>query len=235
VLPPDLAAFGFTLDAAGADAALAARTATACRRAGAARITVVGAHRWGLVAEIARAGLDVVAFDASREVLAHARDGLSGRGLAGRVTLFASDPRDAELPDGTDAALVPSTMWRMLLHPEAQSLTLDSLRRALRGPALLLLDLDRVPPLGADPCVVRSGPGRQTWRASRRGGVVRITCASPGVAEVPLDLSAAQPEDAVAMVRASGFRVESATDAGDGSELRPGSARMWLVARKESS
>ena len=234
MLPPDFAAFGFVLDAAGTDAALATRAAAACRGAGASRITVVGAQRWGLVAEIARAGLDVVAFDASRAVLAQARDGIAGRGVAARVTLFAGDPRDAEIPGGTDAVLVPSAMWRLLLHAEAQANTLESLHRALRGPGLLLFDLDRVPALGSEPAVLRTGPGRQVWRAWRRSGAVRVTCSSPGVAEVPLDLSAMQPDEAIEAVRAAGFRVESAADAGDGSPLHAGIARMWLVARKES-
>lgn len=241
VLAPDVAAFTFSLDLEGADPALAARVLAAAAAHGARGVAVVGAHRWGLLAEIARGGLDVTAFDPSRAVLATAKRGLEDLGLAERVTLYAGDPRDAEVPGGVDAVLVTSSMWRILLAPESQRAALLSLRRALRGPALLLLDLDRVPPLdgggdgaggaGDGTTHLRDGPGRGRWTARRDGTSVRVTCEAPGVPPIPLHVSAVQPEDTIVSVRDAGFSVVSAEDAAGGA-LRPASARLWLVARR---
>jgi len=239
VLPPDFSAFGFDRGAAGADSALAARTIRACREHGARGVAVGGAQRWALLAALAEAGLDVTAYDPSRAVLASARRGLATLGLAERVTLFANDPRDVEIPGGADAALVPSPLWRLLLHDEGQRCALRSLRAALRGPALLLLDVDRVPALRAGRVtVLRRGPGRQTWRARRAAGdvpAVFVSCASPGVADVEVAMSAAQPEDAARLVAAAGFDVVSSVSATTGRTAGPRCARVFTVARKRGA
>jgi SAM-dependent methyltransferase len=232
VRAPDLAAFSFSLDPEGADSALARRVGAAASAHGARRVAVVGAERWALLAGLATGGLEVVAFDASREVLAVARDGLRTAGVADRVTLYAGDPRDAEVPDGADAALVTSGTWRVLLFGAAHESLLRSLRRALRGPALLLLDLDRVPPLPPGVAThLRDGPGRQRWTARHDGSSVRVVCAAPGVSDAPLDVAATQPEEAVAAVRAARFDVVVAEDAA-GGPLHAASRRMWLVAQR---
>lgn len=236
MLPPDFAAFSFTPGPAGGDAALAERTAAACRASGATIVAVAGAQRWGLLAAVARTGLRVVAFDASRAVLAQARDALALAGLGGVATLFVTDPRDAEFADEIHAALVPSAMWRMLLTAESQRRALVSLRRALSGPSLLLLDVDRPPPL-ADGARTDLGerPGRTLWAAERRGPVVRVTCGAPRAASISLDLEGGSPEDAIRLASAAGFTRTEPFDADDGSPLGPSSARMWLVARKETA
>lgn len=234
MLPPDLAAFTFTLDPAGGDVALAERAAAAL--GGTGSIAVAGAQRRRLIVDLVRRGLAVTAFDASRAVLEFARAGLEDERVADRVTLFATDPRDAEIPGGVDAALVTSAFWRILLHESAQSGALVSLRRALTGPSLLLLDVDRVPAglPAADWAPLREGPGRQRWSARRGGDVVSIRCESPGVPTIPLDLSAISPEASLAAVEAAGFRVVSVTD-GSGAPFGPSSARLWLVAAGEGA
>ena len=236
MLPPDFAAFGFVLDAAGADAAVSQRTQATVAAHGGRRVVVIGAQRWGLVAALARTPLAVTAVDPSRGVLANTRQALEDAGLGGRVTLFATDPRDVEIPEGADAVLVTSALWRMLLHVEAQRAALRSIARALRGPSLLLLDLDRAPPLAdGAPTHLRDGPGRQRWTAERTGDIVRVRCASPGVAEIALDLSAMSPEATIDETRAAGFETVAATDAADGGPFRSDSVRMWLVARNDRS
>lgn len=232
MLPPDFAAFGFVLDRTGTDEAVASRAAAAFGRRRRREIAVVGARRWGLLAALVRRRLDVTGIDASRAVLGTARRGLEESGLGGRVTLFAGDPRDIEIPGGTDAALLTSAMWRLLLHEEAQTAALRSLARALRDGGTLLLDLDRVPRLPRTSWRrLRDGPGRQEWDAQRHGDHVRVRCRSLAVPEIVVDLAATQPEGAAALVRRAGYEDVVVTDAEDGGPLRRASARMWLVAR----
>ncbi|MCE9638309.1 MAG: class I SAM-dependent methyltransferase [Planctomycetes bacterium] len=244
MLPPDFSAFGFTYDAAGADAALAARTVRACRQHGATDIAVGSAHRWGLLVALASQGLAVTAYDPSRAVLATAKRGLASAGLESQVTLFANDPRDVEIPGGIGAALITSSLWRLLLHDEGQRSALRSLRTALRGPALLLLDVDRVPRLPVKASkLLRRGPGRQTWRIRRVGGdvpAVFVSCEAPGVATVEVAMSAGQPEDAARTIVAAGFDVLSFTAAATAvtatvRQAGPRSARVWIVARKRGT
>jgi SAM-dependent methyltransferase len=238
VLPPDLAAFTFSLDRAGTDDAIAARTALALPSG---RVVVAGAQRRGLLTTLAGRGLDVVAFDPVRGVLPAARAAAERAGVADRLTLFAADPRDFDVPGGCDAALLPSSVWRLLTHADGRTSSLACFRRALRPGGALLVDCDVLPGDAPDsPAPLRDGPGHQRWTWARAGfpGTVRITCDAPGVAPISIDLHDLSPAATADAVRAAGFSVatietvESATNAADRRDLTPESRRAWIVARK---
>lgn len=252
MLPPDLAAFSFTLDPAGSDAALADRTRAACAAPDvsapdapapdapapdAPHVAVFGAQRWGLLRELARAGLRVTAFDASRTALGVVRRALDTAAPDARIALFAADPRDLDLPGGADALLVPSSPWRTILHREGRAAALASFRRALRPGGRLLLDVDR-PPLGpgaeapAERTHLRAGPGGQAWWW-RRGpvpGSATVGCDAPRAAAPSIDVALLGPDDVLDEVRRAGFVVLSCTDAATGAALGPASHRAWIVA-----
>lgn len=232
MLPPDLAAFSFSLDRAGTDEAIAAR-ATLALPSG--RIVVAGAQRRSLLTALAERGLDVIAFDPVRGVLPAARAAAERAGVAGKLTLFASDPRDFDIPGGCDAAVLPSSVWRLLTHADGRSASLACFRRALRPGGALLVDGDALPgDPPAAPAPLRDGPAQQRWTWSRGAapGTVRIRCEAPGVAPLEVDLHDLSPAATADAVRAAGFSIESATNAGDRRPLTPQSRRAWIVARK---
>jgi hypothetical protein len=225
VLPPDFAAFSFQLDPAGGDDALADRTLAA---AGAGRIAVAGAGRWSLIVALARRGADVVAFDPSRLVLRTARDAVEHAGLADHVTWFAADPRDVVIPEGVRGALVPSFSWRVLLAREAQAQMLDCLRHAIEPGGALCVDVDRLPasgPAETERTLLRRGPGGQTWwwRRDPARSLVTLECDAPRTGPIEVALSDASPESTADLMRAAGYRIESAPDAA--------APRAFLVGR----
>ncbi len=230
MLPPDLAAFSFSLDRAGTDEAIAARAALALPSG---RIVVAGAQRRSLLTALAVRGLDVIAFDPVRGVLPAARAAAERAGVAGKLTLFASDPRDFDIPGGCDAAVLPSSVWRLLTHADGRSSSLACFRRALRPGGALLVDCDALP--GDPPAApLRDGPAQQRWTWSRGAapGTVRVRCEAPGVAPFEVDLHDLSPAATADAVLAAGFSVESATNAGDLRPITPQSRRAWIVARK---
>lgn len=238
MLPPDLAAFSFSLDRAGTDEAIAARVALAVPSG---RIVVAGAQRHSLLTMLAARGLEVIAFDPVRGVLPTARAAAEQAGVVARLTLFASDPRDFDVPAGCDAALLPSSVWRFLTHADGRSSSLACFRRAIRPGGAFLIDCDTLPgDPPSEPATLRDGPARQRWTWTRGAapGTVRIRCDAPGVAPFEVDLHDLSPAATADAVRAAGFSVESvesATDAAGGrprSPDSPASRRVWIVARK---
>ncbi len=226
MLPPDFAAFSFSLDADGTDDALAARAYAAV---GAGRVAVCGAGRWSLLHALARRGARVVAFDPSRLVLRTARDAAENAGLGDQIEFFAADPRDVVIPGGVDGALVTSFAWRVLLTREAQTQTAECLRHAVASGGALCLDVDRLPPsttAETERTLLRAGPGGQTWwwRRDPARSLVTVGCDAPRVGPIEVAMSDATPEAAAALLRGLGFDVEDAA--------KPGAARAFLVARK---
>ena len=228
VLPPDFAAFTFQAGAAGGDESLADAAVAA---AGPARIVVIGAGRWSLLAALARRGARVIAIDPSRAVLGIARDGLRTAGFAEPVSLFAADPRDFHVPDGADGALVTSFAWRVLLTQEAQEQTLGCLRRAVAPGGALCLDVDRLPPSTTretERTFLRDGPGGQKWwwRRDPARSLVRVTCEAPRTGAIDVDVSDVSPEASAALLERAGFEVERAPAAD--------APRAFLVGRNRA-
>jgi hypothetical protein len=229
VLPPDFAAFTFQAGAAGGDEALADAAVAA---AGPSRIVVVGAARWSLLVALARRGARVIAFDPSRATLGVARDGVRIAGVADAVTLFAADPRDFQVPEGADGALVTSFAWRVLLTEEAQVQTLGCLRRAIAPGGALCLDVDRLPPSGTretERTFLRDGPGGQRWwwRRDPARSLVRVTCEAPRTGAIDVDVSDVSPEASAALLARCGFDVEHPP--------APGAPRAFLVGRNRAT
>ncbi|MCG3133234.1 MAG: hypothetical protein HMLKMBBP_00359 [Planctomycetes bacterium] len=93
------------------------------------------------------------------------------------------------------------------------------------------MDADRLPAAPRGPEVLRDGPGRQrwSWRPGPVPGAVTVTCESPGVAPLSLDLAADTPESFAAEIAAAGFAVLRCEDA-TGRQAAPSSDRAWIVA-----
>jgi SAM-dependent methyltransferase len=224
MLPPDFAAFTFRTDPGGGDEALADRTIAA---AGASRIAVMGAGRWSLLLALAKRGARVVAFDPSRLTLRTARDAAEIADLADRVTFFAADPRDVVIPEGVDAALVPSFSWRVLLTREAQEQSVECLHRAIAPGGVLCVDVDRLPPASpaeTERTLLRHGPGGQSWwwRRDPARSIVTVSCDAPNTGTIEVALSDATPEAAADLLRAAGLDVAPPSAAAD---------RAFLVGR----
>jgi SAM-dependent methyltransferase len=231
LLPPDLAAFTFEPGAAASDTALASRVAAEFANGGTdGTVVVSGASRTGLLLALAARGLRVIAFDAVRGVLPQARRAAENAGVSDRVTLFAADPRDFEIPGGADAALLPCAAWRMLTHRSSRSSAIACFRRALRPGGVLLSDADTVPPVpgpGEVPLRTDQGGLRWTLRAGPDPGpgespVVALRGTSPSGAASELLLCAASPDAWLGEIRA---------DRGFDAVLDRSGPRAFVVAR----
>ena len=231
MLPPDLAAFTFSLDRAGTDPAIAARAASTI---GKGRILVVGAQRWGLLTALAERGVYVTAFDAARSALSAARATVDRAGLGDRVTLYAADARDFDVPGGCDAAVVPSSAWRPLTHAASRAAMLACLRRALGERGTLFMDVDCVPAeVPQADTALRDGPGRQswTWRRGSANSTLIVTCAADGVAPRSIEVHDLSPEATAGELTAARFDVVSVTNASNRAPYSAASRRAWIVAR----
>ena len=138
MLPPSLASVRFVDATLGADTALAARAAATVPDA---RLMLLGASRPGLTRALVEHGFDLVVLDSSRTALRRTRDEL---GEERDVLLLAADPRELEIPDGVDAMLVPSAVWRAVLLTEDRRHVLRGMLRELRPGGRLLLELERL-------------------------------------------------------------------------------------------
>lgn len=218
MLPPPFAAFAFLHDTAGRDDALARRLVAA---AGGGPALVLGAGRPDLLTHAARGGIDVIGVDASRATLARARGALTAAGVADRVTLFAADARDVEVPGGCRVALVPALVWRVLPTAMERQAMLRCLSRAVEPGGSVCLDLDRIPdhpPRGAG------------WSRGAVPGRISVRAVEPG-AHAELELADVSPEAALAELREAGLAVTSAVDAATGTPWSAQGTRLFAVSR----
>jgi hypothetical protein len=166
-------------------------------------------------------------YDPSRVALGRARDAARVAGVESRVTLFAADPRDVEIPGGADAALVPAFSWRALLFRHAQTQAIQCLARVLPGGGALCVEVDRLPPdpPGGVRADIRRGPGGQGWwwRRDADGEFLTLGCDAPRAETIEVALSAISPEETADLLRARGLRVDAEPD--------PAAPRALVVGR----
>jgi SAM-dependent methyltransferase len=217
MLPLPFADFAFVHDAAGGDAALAARVV---RSAHLGVTIVLGAGRPALLEHLVRSGASVVGVDASRSTLRRARSALTDAGVLASVTLFAADARDVEVPGGCDAALIPALLWRALPTSVERQAMLRCLARTVAPDGRVCLDLDRIP--GTPP------PGARWARVARQRICVR---ADADGAEVELHVADVSPESALVELEQAGLSVVSAVDATTGAPWSVAGTRLFAVAR----
>ncbi len=127
-----------------------------------------------LVAEMARRGYSLEAFDLSEPSLAYLRRRLRRRGLDAHV--FQADMTDFRLRRPVDAAFCTMNTVRHLLTERAARSHLEAVARAVRPGGLYILGLHVFPPDADNECVER-------WTA--RHGSTRVTVT---LRAKPLDL-----------------------------------------------
>jgi glycosyltransferase involved in cell wall biosynthesis len=154
---------------------------------------LLGASRPGLTRALVEHGFDLVVLDSSRTALRRARDEL---GEDSEVLLLAADPRELEIPEGVDAMLVPSAVWRAVLLTEDRRHVLRGMLRELRPWGRLLLELERLP-TDPDPGTAVAGPEGATWLASEIDGTVAV-----GSGEEHVVFATFSPEEALAEAHA---------------------------------
>ncbi len=127
-----------------------------------------------LVAEMARRGYEMEAFDLSKPSLKYLRRRLRRRGRTAHV--FRADMTDFRLQERVDAAFCTMNTIRHLLKEKAARSHLESVAQAVRKGGIYILGLHVFPPDADNECVER-------WTAKRKSTKVTVTLRAK-----PLDL-----------------------------------------------
>jgi len=232
MFPAQIAGFSFHGDAAGTDASLAARLSAVCPHG---PVIALGATRPNLLVALARLGVATIALDPSRRALAAAKAVVTEAGFGDRVSLIVADPRDAIVPGGAQAALIPSLVLRALLTEQERAEMMQCLARIVGPEGSVCVDLERLPawPDGeSEQRLLRREPeGSWHWSNDAASGRVSLTWRQAGAADMEIVLAGISIADSLAELGRAGLVVAKACDAATGGEVGPDTERAWIVAR----